>query len=217
METSFWHQRWKDHNIGFHQDDANHQLVKYFSALCLKEGGRIFVPLCGKTLDIAWLLSKGYRVAGAELSKTAIEQLFTELKIDPSISTVGKLEHYSAENIDIFVGDIFNLSQNILGTINATYDRAALVALPKDMRKRYSTHLMEITNNAPQLLLCFEYNQSKMDGPPFSINNAEVNQHYGDRYNLTFLESTDLPGGIKGKYAAKENIWLLESNRGKAR
>ncbi len=84
----------------------------------------MFLPLCGKTLDIGWLLSNGYRVAGSELSKIALEQLFTELGVEPKISKMSEVDHYSANNIDIFAGDIFHLSHKILGSVNATYDRA---------------------------------------------------------------------------------------------
>ena len=212
MDASFWLQKWKKNDIGFHKSEANPILVKYFKELSLVKGSRVFLPLCGKTLDIPWLLSNGYRIAGAELIEIAIEQLFIELGVEPKISGAGELKHYSAINIDIFVGDIFDVSSHMLGPVNAIYDRAALVALPEAMRNRYTAHLTEITVKAPQLLVSYEYDQNLMDGPPFSISNEEVNQHYGDNYNLTLLASTDVPGGLKGKCAAKENVWLLQNN-----
>jgi thiopurine S-methyltransferase len=212
VEASFWHQRWEKNNIAFHESEANPLLVKYFKELSLVKGSRVFLPLCGKTLDIPWLLSDGYRVAGAELSKIAIEQLFTELGIEPKISRIGAVDRYGATNIDIFVGDIFDLSSKMLGQVDAIYDRAALVALPEAMRNRYAAHLTEITDKAPQLLICYEYDQSLMEGPPFSISDEEVNQHYIDNYDLTLMASTNVPGGLKGKCMAKENVWLLKSD-----
>jgi thiopurine S-methyltransferase len=169
----------------------------------------VFLPLCGKTLDIAWLLSRGYRVAGAELSRLAIEQLFAGLGVEPEITRVGDHDRYSAQGIDIFVGDIFALSGKILGPVDAVYDRAALVALPEAMRNRYTAHLMAITGKAPQLLISYEYDQSRLEGPPFSIRNAEVRRHYADNYDLALLASQDVPGGLKGQCAATENVWLL--------
>ena len=210
MDASFWHQKWEKNEIAFHQSEANPHLVKHFRELALVEGNRIFIPLCGKTRDIAWLLTNGYSVVGAELSKIAIEQLFAELGVEPQISSIGKLEHYSATNIDIFVGDIFDLSSNSLGLVDAIYDRAALVALPLAMRKQYTQHLMQITDKAPQLLICYVYDQSAIDGPPFSISNEEVNQHYADSYKLTLIASADVTGGMKGKCAAIEDVWLLK-------
>lgn len=209
MDTNFWQQKWEANEIAFHRSETHPLLEKYFNELSLTEQSRIFLPLCGKTLDIAWLLSKGYRVAGAELSKIAIDQLFIDLQIEPKITRVGEVDHYSAKDIDIFVGNIFDLSGEMLGHVDAIYDRAALVALPEEMRHKYSAHLMEITKRAPQLLICFDYDQSLMDGPPFSVSNEEVAEHYKDKYQLTLLASLDMPDGLKG-VSAKEIVWLLK-------
>lgn len=213
MDLSFWQQCWETNRIAFHKSETNPFLVNYFGELALAKGGRVFVPLCGKTLDIAWLLSQGYRVAGAELIEIAIEQLFQELDVEPNISRLGTVSLYSAQDIDIFVGNIFDVSSQHLGAIgaiDAIYDRAALVALPEAMHKRYTAHLMEITCKAPQLLITFEYDQTLMAGPPFSISTEEVHQHYGDRYEVSLVTSTDVVGGLKGQCAAQENVWLLQ-------
>ena len=98
----------------------------------------------------------------------------------------------------------------MLGPVDAIYDRAALVALPEEMRNRYTAHLMKITDKAPQLLICYEYDQSLMEGPPFSISDKEVDQHYQDNYDLTLMVSANVPGGLKGKCAAKEKVWMLK-------
>jgi len=211
MKASFWHDKWEKNQIGFHESDTNPLLLKHFHELALDKGNRIFLPLCGKTRDIAWLLSEGYRVVGAELSEIAVKQLFEELGITPKISnSSGTLLHYQANNIDLFVGDIFELTADILGDIDAVFDRAALVALPPETRIRYASHLANITANAPQLLICFEYNQSIMNGPPFSIVPSEVEQHYAANYKLSLLGKPNLEGGLKGKVEAVEAVWLLQ-------
>ncbi|MGL4880708.1 MAG: thiopurine S-methyltransferase [Waterburya sp.] len=213
MDPSFWLQRWENNNIGFHKSEANPLLMKYLGELSLSKSSRVFLPLCGKTLDIPWLLSEGYRVVGAELSKMAVEQLFDELGVEPKISRIGAVSLYSAKDIDIFVGNIFDVSSKILGSVDAIYDRAALIALPEEMRNRYTAHLTEITGQAPQLLITCEYDQNLMEGPPFSVSNEEVNQHYSDSYDLSLIESTDVVGGLKGKCQAKENVWLLQKHQ----
>lgn len=210
MEASFWHQRWEKGDIGFHKSEANALLVEHFEKLNLAKGSRVFLPLCGKTRDFAWLLSCGYRVVGAELSELAINELFNDLGVEPKISNVGELTLYCAEDIDILVGDIFNVSAEILGLVDAIYDRAALVALPANMRSQYTSHLMKITNAAPQLLICYEYDQQLMDGPPFSVSEDEVKRHYGAAYQLKPVASKDVAGGLKGKVASIETVWLLQ-------
>ncbi len=210
MHPNFWHQRWQGNQIGFHLPEANPFLVKYLTALHLKQGARIFLPLCGKTLDIAWLLAQGFHVAGAELSEIAIEALFAQLQLKPTIKQIGEIKLYSAANIDIFVGDIFKLTPAMLGNVSAVYDRAALVALPDEMRKQYSAHLMTLTNNAPQLLICFEYDQTVHAGPPFSICAGEVLQHYQAAYDINLLTSETMPDGLKSQHPATEHVWLLK-------
>jgi len=209
MHEEFWHEKWRKNEIGFHESQANPLLVKNINALKLQKGARIFLPLCGKTLDIEWLLQKGFRVVGAELSQTAIEQLFIQLKLEPEIIQKEKFLHYHANAIDIFVGNIFDLSAEDIDVVDAIYDRAALVALPEAMRKRYTKHLMEITKTAKQLLIAFEYDQSVMAGPPFSISKQEVLQHYEQMYQAVNIESVSVVGGLKGICPAMEHVWLL--------
>lgn len=213
MQTDFWHERWKKNEIGFHESQVNPVLRAHFSALNLKKGNRIFIPLCGKTLDIAWLLSQAYSVVGVELSSIAIEQLFKALEIKPNITSKNNILCYSAENIDIFVCDIFELKNNNMPLVDAIYDRAALVALPEDMRQRYTQHLQAITQQAPQLLVTFEYDQKIMNGPPFSISQSEINQHYKNSYQISLLESKELPEKLKGICVATEQTWLLNNEK----
>lgn len=209
MEASFWHKRWRERKIGFHKDEVNPLLVNNFDALKLAKGGRIFLPLCGKTRDIAWLLSKGYSVVGSELSQHAVVELFSELGIEPKISQTKVLAHYQAENIDIFVGDIFDLTAKELSLVDAVYDRAALVALPEATRGQYAKHLMKITEHAPQLLICYEYDQKHMDGPPFSINTQEVERHYKNTYSLELLERK-IKNTLRDDVESLQAVWLLK-------
>lgn len=210
MEASFWHQKWEKGDIAFHQSEGNPLLREHLEKLNLAMGSRVFLPLCGKTRDLAWLLKSGYRVVGAELSELAINELFNNLGVEPKTTRVGKLTLYHAKDIDIFVGDIFNVSAEVLGLVEAVYDRAALVALPASMRHQYTSHLMKITNAAPQLLICYEYNQQLMDGPPFSISEAEVKDHYAATYQLKAVENKNVAGGLKGEVASIETVWLLQ-------
>lgn len=209
MDTEFWHARWQKNEIGFHQSKTNPFLVAHFKELSLEEGSRVFIPLCGKTRDIGWLLSQGYQIAGVELSEIAVRQLFEDLGLEPTISKAGNLQCFSAKNVDIFVGDFFDLSAELVGPVGAVYDRAALVALPKDMRRLYAAHLTKVTGKSPQLLVCYAYDQSLMDGPPFSVSNDEVTQLYDESYDLTLVATIDLPEKLKGKCAAQENTWML--------
>ncbi|WP_020411803.1 thiopurine S-methyltransferase [Microbulbifer variabilis] len=209
MEEKFWLDKWQKNEIGFHEKSGNPMLAQYFTALSLKKGSRIFLPLCGKTGDIAWLRAQGCAIAGAELSEVAVQQLFEELELTPKIEKENNLKCYSAEKIKIFVGDIFSLTGDALGSVEAIYDRAALVALPEEMRKRYTQHLMTITGVASQLLISFEYEQSQLAGPPFAIGSRQIFGYYDANYHLEMLGHRQVPGGLKGLVPAEEVAWLL--------
>lgn len=105
MDASFWHNRWQTNQAGWHEQAVNPLLIAHFPSLNVPPGGRVFVPLCGKSLDLSWLLSHGYAVAGAELSELAVTQLFTELGMEARISAVSMFKLFRGEKIDIFVGD----------------------------------------------------------------------------------------------------------------
>ncbi|PID45696.1 MAG: thiopurine S-methyltransferase [Proteobacteria bacterium] len=209
MEADFWHKKWENSQLGFHESDTNPLLLRHFQRLNLDAGARIYLPLCGKTRDIAWLLEKGYQVVGVELSEVAVKQLFEELGAVPEVSSLGQLMHYHAESIDIYVGDIFDITADVLGSVDAIYDRAALVALPPEMRVEYTQHLRETTAHAKQLLICLQYDQLQMSGPPFSVRADEVRQHYAADYDVTQLEVVDRGEKLKGRVEVTEVVWLL--------
>lgn len=210
MKANFWLQKWERGELGFHENQVNPALVRHLGRLDLTTGGRIFLPLCGKTLDIEWLLAQGYRVVGVELSSRAINDLFASLDVTPTITQAGSLTCHSARNIDIWLGDIFDLSCSMLGTVDAIYDRAALVALPEEMRNRYTAHLISLTQSATQLLVSYEYDQRLYAGPPFSVHEQELQRHYGDTYRFELLARTPIEDGFKRKVAAAIATWLLQ-------
>lgn len=209
MDRDFWLRRWQNNQIGFHEGAPNSLLMAHFAALGVPAGGRIFVPLCGKSHDMHWLSAQGFMVVGAELSRLAVEQYFAEAGLTPVVSLAGRLESFKAGGMRIFVGDIFDLDQDTLGLIDAVYDRAALVALPAPLRERYAAHVIALTGGAPQLLVTFEYDQTRQPGPPFSVAEPEVRAHFDATYRLDRAESREVPGGLKGVCPAQESAWLM--------
>lgn len=209
MNPEFWQQRWQENDIGFHEDQYNPQLLEHFHMLELGASSQVFVPLCGKTRDIQWLLNEDYQVVAVELYEDAVKQLFIALGLTPKVSHEGALKHYQAENISVFSGDIFNLEKQSLGKVDATYDRAAMIALPDEMRKNYCQHLIKLTDAAPQLLLCYEYPQEEMSGPPFSIGHQQVLFQYQENYDITLLASQLSPEKLKGSCYAQALVWML--------
>ncbi|GGF63438.1 thiopurine S-methyltransferase [Alteromonas lipolytica] len=210
MEHTFWHDKWEKGEIGFHQSDIHPMLLKFADQLGLNEPCRVFVPLCGKSNDMTFLLERGCEVVGIELSKLAVTQYFEGLGVTPTIETCGHLERYSAPDITLYCGDFFALTPEQLGSVDVVYDRAALVALPEDMRAQYGQRICGLAPRARQLLITFEYDQSAIAGPPFAISTLEIEHHYGKYCDIEMLASESLEGGLKGKVPALEKAWLLK-------
>lgn len=213
MQPDFWKTKWANSDIGFHLNDVNPLLVKHHKCLSLDSHSKVFVPLCGKTRDIAWLLSQGYKVVAVELVNDAVTQLFKELEVQPVVKQHGKLNHYSYDNLDIFQGSFFDLTEFDLGKVDAVYDRAALVALPKDLRAKYCDHLIKLTHAAPQLLINYSYDQTAMEGPPFAVSSNEIEESYSDFYTLKVIDSVEVSEPLKSRLKdsnyASELVWLL--------
>jgi len=177
MDPAFWRSRWQDRKIGFHEGVPNTFLAKYadqFSGC-----RRILVPLCGKTEDLAFLASRGHEVVGIELVETAVREFFTEHGITPEVTHQDGFAVYSAGSITVLAGDFFTTTPALVGDVDGIYDRAALIALPGELRARYVQHLRAIAPAATRMLLVtVDYPQELMEGPPFSVDEAEVRARY---------------------------------------
>jgi thiopurine S-methyltransferase len=175
MEPDFWHDRWREGRIGFHEGRPNTFLTRHGAHL--GEAGRVLVPLAGKSHDMVYLAEQGHQVVGVELSPLAVQSFFGDHGLAPTRQAHGPFEAFSAGPITLLLGDIFALDPAHLGPdpLTAVYDRAALIALPPDLRRRYAAHLRQLMPaGARGLVVTFDYPQEMMDGPPFSVAPGEV-------------------------------------------
>lgn len=215
MNPDFWHQRWAENKIGFHQSEPTPLLLKHWPALAVPQGARVFVPLAGKSLDMVWLASQGHRVFGVELSRTAVEQFFAEHELQPEVEESRYGRHYRAGPIEIVCGDAFALDTSILGDCEAVFDRAALIALPPDLRKRYADELYaRLPGGCRGLLITLEYPQHERDGPPFSVAEDEVHALYARDWHATLAERRSIPrdhaGYVEGVSRLDTAVYVLQ-------
>lgn len=192
MDREFWLDRWAEGRIGFHQPQVTPLLEQYWSELDIPAGSRVLVPLCGKSLDMLWLSRQGFSVLGVELSPLAIEQFLEENQLQGTTHTSPMGKHTVLENIELICGDIFDIDEATLRSCTAVYDRAALIALPQDMRQRYVDHVYgHLAPGYEGLLITLSYDQQRMDGPPFSVPDAEVRALYQAHSQVELLHTYD--------------------------
>lgn len=174
MEIPFWQTRWARDEIGFHLPRPHPKLLSLWPALVPDPHCPVFVPLCGKSLDLVWFQQRGHTVIGVEATERAVRAFFAEQQKTPEVSEVGDFLIFQQDHLRIFCGDFFALAPQQLADCTAIYDRAALIALPPELRRRYARQLQTLMPQAQSLLLTLLYPQAEMTGPPFSVDNAEL-------------------------------------------
>ncbi len=192
MTPDFWIERWQNGEIGFHQASGNDLLPAHWPGLGLAPGGgTVLVPLCGKSLDMAWLAALGHRVVGVELSPLAVDDFFREQGVPADTRAAGPFTVRTAGPITIWCGDIFTLPAEAVADVAAVYDRAALVAFPPSLQARYAQTLRRLVPAAPVLLISLSYPDGQIAGPPFSTPLTQVTELFGRDYDIGICETRD--------------------------
>jgi thiopurine S-methyltransferase len=184
-DNALWQQCWRDNDIEFHKKTVNTALIRFWSALGLAPGDRIFVPLCGKSLDLLWLAAQGHSVIGVELSPIAVRAFFKGAHMQPARRKRGKFTLWQSGRIDILCGDLFDLRAGDLGNIAAVFDRASLTALPEDIRHAYLAQLQKIVPATCKILLLTteEPEAGETEDQPFAIA-EEISSLYAHTYDI---------------------------------
>jgi thiopurine S-methyltransferase len=203
VQPEFWQERWRTAQIGFHQSAVDRHLQAYWPKLKLAANTRVFVPLCGKSLDLLWLRDQGHRVTGVELSQVAVEAFCMEHGIPARRRSLGDFDAYEAERLTLLRGDFFKLTPALLGEVSAVYDRAALISWTPALRAPYVQHLAALTNPGTEtLLITVEYPEAQMSGPPFPVTRDDIDKLYADHYSIEHLgrqEILDLEPRLKAR------------------
>ena len=219
MHPDQWLDRWKQNRIGFHASSVNSHLRRYLPSFNLNPGDTIFLPLCGKTHDIAWLAQQGFHVVGIELSQIAIESFFSEHNLQYQQFQSERFMLRISGNISLIQGDYFDLQQEDVSACKMVYDKASLIAFNETDRSRYCAHMLSIMPKATdQLLITLDYDQAQMQGPPFAVSTPEVSQYYASDYSLNVLEQDDIVDDRprwreKGLTALTETVYRLETKK----
>lgn len=193
MQPDFWLERWRTGQIGFHQPAVDRHLRRHWPDLGLADSSRVFVPLCGKSLDLLWLRERGHSVAGVELSAVALESLCMEQGVLAKRRTLEHFDVYEAAQIQLYRGDFFKLAPELLGTFSAIYDRASLISWTPELRPAYVAQVAALSQPGTlTLLIAMEYPQAQMPGPPFSLSAEDIDLLYSGSHAIQQLSRQDI-------------------------
>jgi thiopurine S-methyltransferase len=204
-DNDLWRLSWKHKETPFHQKSTNPHLQAFWPQLTLAPASVVFVPLCGKSLDLVWLSHQGYRVLGLELSSIAVRSFFRENHLHPTRSEHGRFVRWQHGNIVILCGDLFDLLPADLADIDMVYDRAALTALPEAIRIRYAAHLQRTLPIASRIFLLTT--EDMEDGDPPAQIAAEIHRLYDHDYTIVLTHTKDIQETDNSH--AEEKVYLL--------
>ncbi|XP_062582810.1 probable thiopurine S-methyltransferase [Saccostrea cucullata] len=193
-----WLKAWDENDIGFHRENIDAFLSKYIDRLINgRKNIKIFIPLCGKTVDIKWLWEMGHTVIGVDLAKKALEEFFKEQNISYTVSNLaeGKGEVFTSEDkrIKLYCCDLFKFNSSCEGLMDAIWDRGSLVAIEKEDRRRYAELMKSLMAEGCQYLAeTLEYDETKFGGPPRIVSEQTITDLFGDKLEITHLERKDI-------------------------
>lgn len=217
MEHEFWHNRWANKQIGFHEGTVNQFLHDHWAAVVGHDShdDTVLVPLCGKAHDMWWLNDLGHPIIGVELSDVACKDFFEEAEEKATVHPGEPFIKFRHDTLELWCGDFFQLVPDDLTNVRLVYDRAALIALPPNMRKDYVEHLTAVTpDNCTILLITLDYDNDEVKGPPFNVSDEEVRALYGEDYDVELLLKQDMAADSpfakrKGLHTATESVFRL--------
>lgn len=208
MKTEFWRRCWHEGRTPWHEGIPNAQLRTHFERLDLRPGEQVFVPLCGKSEDLWWLHERGAQVLGIDLSPLAARAFLQAHGLAFTETRGRRFTTFESPGFRLLAGDFFQLRAADLAGVAAVYDRAALVALPAPMRRRYAERLAGWLA-APILLVSLEYPEGEIEGPPFPVREPEIRALFGGRRRVEHLGEEDV---LEGSGLRKRGLTRLHEH-----
>jgi len=218
--VDYWKNRWNDGQTQWHKSEVHQILTTYFDKTFPSASEtKIFVPLCGKTVDMKWFYDKKMSVVGLDGVKQSLEQFLSEQGIESSVQKVPSLGDQaevfisSDDKMHLYCADLFKFSKEIEGTFDAVWDRGSLVALNREDVKEYVKIIKSLLKPGGRCLLeIFEYDVTKVVGhpPPHPMLESEVRQLYESDCTVELLHRMETK--IGRKYDAETLAFLITKN-----
>ncbi|XP_070555398.1 probable thiopurine S-methyltransferase [Ptychodera flava] len=209
MSVDSWRKRWKKGQTRFHMPKVHPMLEKNFEWLTKGEKKqRVFLPLCGKSLDLNWLAEKEQIVIGNECSAEGCEQFFKENELEftkESLKdTVGDVYKAKDKDITIYCCDYFKLTEDVIGTFDCIWDRGALAAIDPQDRTRYAKVITPLLRKGGRYLLdLFQLDHESFVGPPYDCKPTDVDDMFGKYFNIDRVVTRDALSAWQREWGVK--------------
>ena len=220
--------QWNNNQIGWHESDVHHSLSKHGDTIIpnfsvkedetCSEQVRVFVPLCGKTVDLAFLarhpsVSDVVGVDGIQQALLEFTKEQPDLRITKQTGGSDAYGRFTGKGLTLLKGDFFDLQQGDTGgRFDAVWDRASFIAINPSLREEYVKVMGRLIKPGGVLLVStIEYTgteEAMQMGPPFSVPESEVRKWYE---NEAWVESVELVEKLDEFQRAPETKELWEA------
>ncbi|MCB0272149.1 MAG: hypothetical protein KDD46_03965 [Bdellovibrionales bacterium] len=191
VNLDYWKKRWLSGDIGWHQNEVHPLLVKYYDAYSLRNENHFFFPLCGKTLDVDWILQKGHQVTCVEISEIAIEEIAKRLHIHWQMRTENNFTVYQHDKLTIYKGDYFDCVNLDIPPIDVVFDRGAFVAIDPKKREKYA-NIYKKLHPKKMFLVLYRYDLNASTSPPFAFEEGEIEKLLTSDFDIDKLEENEM-------------------------
>lgn len=193
MDVSYWKKRWLDGQTGWHENEVHPLLIKYYDFLSLSLKKHFFFPLCGKTLDLDWILSKNHTTTGVEASEIAIKEVENRLKVSFKKAAYQNFTKHTFGNLTLMQGNYFDLDTTLIDPIDVVFDRGAFVAIHPNQRKKYiEMYNKLLTHESIILLVAYQYNENASTNPPYSLSELQIRALMEPDFDIEICESEEI-------------------------
>merc|ERR1712032_697639 len=192
MDNQAWNARWENNTASWHADEARTEILNLMKSNVTDFKGKVFVPLCGASLDMVWLAEQGLQVVGVEVSRLAIDKFFQEIYIKDDYDIISFNETstiiHKAGNITIYEADLYNCQELMSEpAFDLIFDRASLIAINWEDREKYINLMLKLLGDKISKLSYFlqgmDYNKGEHLGPPHIFNEASCQHYFGGKVN----------------------------------
>jgi len=195
--VQYWQARWATGQSQWNSEKPHQYLIKYLDVLTAgSKSVRFFLPLCGKAGDLLHLYQEGHTVTGVEGVPFVVEQFFRENKLDYEKVSLPEIRGWRYKTKDsrlcIYACDFFAVTPEMIGDVDAVYDRGALEAINVSDRPGYVKLMQQLIGKDFRYVLnAYEYDDSEFQGPPRNLPRDEVFNLFADFAEVDILEEAD--------------------------
>lgn len=201
MTVGMWKECWNTPNVAFHNPNLNELFIKYHDKMLTRPGMRIFVPLCGKAVEMKWLVDQGHKVVGLEAAPVPCKAFFEENNIPYEIHEMKGIHGEKYESLDhnvvIYCCDFFLFSKDVCGEIDGIWDSGGLNSMDVEDRDKYIHRIRSLMGKGCVNLTEFVNFDKSIVDITWSMTKEELEREFGEGFTVEDITQMDAPKRLK--------------------